>query len=643
MKEPRIKIKVKPTMGAPKVLNKAVNLSKGLRSAAQRAKDRASTDSSEYDSPSEYAEHELGEITNDGVAVTKKTANKASASIKKRIRKSADKRRAKKQLSQEPSIDTPQVIEAGDPYPTDEVPKPRTKGKPNGKRRNESGKQRKERGKSASERNNAKPLTENAQSSAHGNKKQANRTGQKPAYSETASTTKPIRTPVRPKTVPKNTASTVGQAPARTVKTASRTVNSTARTVKATERVVVKTAEATKQTAQKTAQASRYAAQKAAAAAKAAAQVTVKAVQLAVKGVVAAGKGIAAGVKWLVAAIAAGGWVAVVIIAGIALIAVILFSGFGLFHSNDGGGKTISQVIPTIEAQHNTNISAAINRIPLAGHSRREIVYIGDEDGDAPVNNWNDVLAVFAVLATTRDDEPMDVVVLTDESEVLLSEVYENMNPFTVTHETSTGNGSVTLTCYVRLSALNYREGADLYSFNDYQHEMLNEMMKPEYCSYYAQLLGVDVSGDTDINEILDLLPDEKGAEVVRAATTKLGAPYVLGAKGDDKFDCSGLVYWAINEVDPDLGSHFWCCAADQAHYCENMTVGETDLRPGDLVFWVNRKCSGCGRWNEVHHTGIYIGMGKVIEASSSKGRVVIRELWSSTNYPIFMFARPYN
>ena len=31
-----------------------------------------------------------------------------------------------------------------------------------------------------------------------------------------------------------------------------------------------------------------------------------------------------------------------------------------------------------------------------------------------------------------------------------------------------------------------------------------------------------------------------------------------------------------------------------------------------------------------------------VIEASSGKGRVVIRDLWSTTNYPIFMYARPY-
>ncbi|MBR5948841.1 MAG: C40 family peptidase, partial [Clostridia bacterium] len=598
------KLKTKPKMGAPKVLDKARNLSRSMRSAAQRAKDKASIDSDEYASPSEYAEHEIGEITNDGVAAARKTARKAAASAKKRIRRSMDKRRAKKQLSQEQSIDTASEIEVCDPHSVHEVPQPRT----NGKRSNPANSLR----------------------------------GQQ-AYSESARTANHTRIMQRPKVAPKNTASTVRQAPARTVKTTSRTVNTTGKTVKATERAVVKTAEATKQTAQKTAQASKFAAQKAAAAAKAAAKVTVKAVQLTVKGVVAAGKAIASAVKGIVAAIAAGGWVAVVIIAAIAMIAAIVCSGFGIFFSNEGGGKTISEVIPTIERQFNSRITYDISQIPLGRHSVKKTVYVGDDDGDAPVNNWNDVIAVFSVLATTREEEPMDVVVLTDDAEALLSHVYNRMNSYTITTGSSGESGAYVLMCYVHRQALNYREGADLYDFNDNQREMLNEMMKPEYCEYYAQLLGINVTGDTDLNEIIDLLPDEKGAEVVKAALTKLGAPYVLGAKGDDKFDCSGLVYWAINEVDPDLGSHFWCCAADQAHYCENMTVEESELRPGDLVFWVNGRCSGCGRWNEIHHTGIYIGMGKVIEASSSQGRVVIRELWSCTNYPIFMFARPYN
>ena len=84
--------------------------------------------------------------------------------------------------------------------------------------------------------------------------------------------------------------------------------------------------------------------------------------------------------------------------------------------------------------------------------------------------------------------------------------------------------------------------------------------------------------------------------------------------------------------------------AAGQAKYCynNNKVVGENELLPGDLVFWQNLGCSGCHRWKEVHHVGIYMGDGKVIEASSSKGRVVIRDLWSSDDYPLFMYARPY-
>ena len=84
--------------------------------------------------------------------------------------------------------------------------------------------------------------------------------------------------------------------------------------------------------------------------------------------------------------------------------------------------------------------------------------------------------------------------------------------------------------------------------------------------------------------------------------------------------------------------------AAGQAKWCyaHDRVVGRSELQPGDLVFWQNLSCQGCSRWNEVHHTGIYIGEGKVIEASSSKGRVVIRDLWESASYPIFMFGRPY-
>ncbi len=170
-------------------------------------------------------------------------------------------------------------------------------------------------------------------------------------------------------------------------------------------------------------------------------------------------------------------------------------------------------------------------------------------------------------------------------------------------------------------------------------------MMDPEFDKYYAEIIGIDLLDGADLTKIIsNLPPNSKGSEVVKAAVTKLGAPYVLGAKGDKKFDCSGLAYWAINQVDLELGGIMYTNAAGQAKSCytNNKVVGESELMPGDLIFWQNLGCSGCGRWNEIHHVGIYMGDGKVIEASSSKGRVVIRDLWSSSGYPLFMYARPY-
>ena len=194
--------------------------------------------------------------------------------------------------------------------------------------------------------------------------------------------------------------------------------------------------------------------------------------------------------------------------------------------------------------------------------------------------------------------------------------------------------------------AMTYKEAAQHYGFTDYQNEILEEMMSPQYFTYYAALIGVDLTNGVDLTEIVTHLPaNSKGAEVVKAALSKLGAPYVWGAKGENKFDCSGLAYWAIKQVDPALGDKMYTNAAGQARYCYGLgrTVARSELQPGDLVFWVNLKCEGCHRWNEIHHVGIYIGDGKVCEASSGHGRVIVRDLWESKNYPIYMFGRPYS
>ena len=449
-----------------------------------------------------------------------------------------------------------------------------------------------------------------------------------------------------PKTAPKNTASTVKKAPAKTVKSASQTLKTAEKTAKVTTKAAAKTAQETAKTVEKASQAAKVAAERSAQAAKVAAEAAVKAGQAIVKALIALAKAIAAAAEKAVAAIAAGGWVAVVVIIIVAVIVLLICSAFGVFATEDTTGcKPMSEIIAEINMEYHSRMENDAYAVDLGNYEALMINYVSEGDGDAPVNNWNDVIAVFAVYCSTNTEDAMNVIELTNISIDYIRRIFYEMNSYYLTTSGSYDEEEEmwVLTVYVNQYSMNYREAADHFNFTDYQREILYEMMKPEYCSYFARLMGIDVSGNTNVSDILAMLPSDKGADVVRTALTKLGAPYVLGAKGDDKFDCSGLVCWAINQVDPTLGDHFWCCAADQAHYCENMTIEQSALQPGDLVFWQKKYCSGCGRWNEIHHVGIYIGMGKVIEASSAKGRVVIRDLWSTDSYPLFMFARPYS
>lgn len=433
-----------------------------------------------------------------------------------------------------------------------------------------------------------------------------------------------------------------------------------------------RTVQQTANTARKTAQASAKAAQAAKEASVKAGQAAVKVGQAAYKVLEAVIRAIMEGAKALATAIAAGGWVAVLVIAMIAVFAVILNSAFGLFWSNETmEGRPMSDLVRSINCDYEQEIENIVQGYEQdARYDEVQVTYKGDNDGDsASINNWNDVLAVYSVLATTDEDNPRDVITPSREDEAGIRAVFRVMNRYNYTTRveeevdedavvpkpTPDKDGKIpevdppmktvlylTITQY----AMTYKEAAEHYGFTDYQNEILEEMMSPQYFTYYAALIGVDLTNGVDLTEIVTHLPtNSKGAKVVKAALSKLGAPYVWGAKGANKFDCSGLAYWAIKQVDPVLGDKMYTNAAGQARYCYGLgrTVARSELQPGDLVFWVNLKCEGCHRWKEIHHVGIYIGDGKVCEASSGHGRVIVRDLWESKNYPIYMFGRPYS
>ena len=159
----------------------------------------------------------------------------------------------------------------------------------------------------------------------------------------------------------------------------------------------------------------------------------------------------------------------------------------------------------------------------------------------------------------------------------------------------------------------------------------------------YAELTGVDLYGGSspeDLTEIISgLLPGEKGTQIVNAALKRIGDPYSQDKRGSGRYvDCSYLSWWAYHEAGISIPN----TSVEQAKWCyeNDYAVGESELMPGDLIFLTKTSCR-CGRWNEIHHVGIYIGDGRCIEASSGKGRVVVREIWEGSGYELFLYARP--
>ena len=106
---------------------------------------------------------------------------------------------------------------------------------------------------------------------------------------------------------------------------------------------------------------------------------------------------------------------------------------------------------------------------------------------------------------------------------------------------------------------------------------------------------------------------------LISIASSKIGSPYVWGSKGPNSFDCSGFVYWCLNQA--GVGTSYMTSSGWRSPG-RFKKVGASELQEGDIV--VVRG-----------HVGIYAGGGSVIDASSSNGRVVHRSFsgWWSKNF----------
>jgi hypothetical protein len=112
---------------------------------------------------------------------------------------------------------------------------------------------------------------------------------------------------------------------------------------------------------------------------------------------------------------------------------------------------------------------------------------------------------------------------------------------------------------------------------------------------------------------------------VVTEATSHIGEPYVWGAEGPHKFDCSGLVMFSYGK----FGFTTPRVSEDQAKAAR--LIPESRALPGDLAFYHDQV-------GEVYHVGIYLGGGKTVAAIDPAHGVAYQYVWdpSSTTYGSF-------
>lgn len=138
---------------------------------------------------------------------------------------------------------------------------------------------------------------------------------------------------------------------------------------------------------------------------------------------------------------------------------------------------------------------------------------------------------------------------------------------------------------------------------------------------YFLIISLLTISGFKLSSETVSM-PIEKAKEyrsiLCEQAHKFIGCPYVYGAHGPDKFDCSGLIYYIAKEK---FKIYLPRTARGMYEYAE--PVAENNKEPGDLVFF---KTTNSGL---VTHVGIYIGDNNFISALSDgpKKGVVLSSL----------------
>ena len=360
-------------------------------------------------------------------------------------------------------------------------------------------------------------------------------------------------------------------------------------------------------------------------------------------------RAIVAAAEKLAVAIGAGGAAAVSVVVVILLVGMLFASPLGILFAGEDTGTEIK--IPDAVATLNGEFTDEIYRI-MEDHPYDELDMQEGMEA-AMLQNWRNVLAVYAVKVSTDEEHGLDVITMDEEKLQLLREIFFDANKLEYELTTRTVDGEQITTLHISAQIKDAMQMADEYGFTAQQREMLEELLKPDYDDIFLSLIGNYQPGGTpigpvDISDIQGTLPDDLdplresivltayqllgkvtyfwgGKSLVLGWDSRWGTPTTVTAPGSGStgkvlpfgLDCSGFVDWTFYNATsgaylPGRGGG----AASQHGYCTN--IAWSDALPGDLVFYADDS-----------HVGIVCGYDSVgnllvIHCSGGQNGVVV-------------------
>lgn len=199
----------------------------------------------------------------------------------------------------------------------------------------------------------------------------------------------------------------------------------------------------------------------------------------------------------------------IVLLCIVMAIAAVISSPFGIFVSGentDADVKPLSRIVQEMDAEFEAKLEEMQQS---AGNVDRVEIHYTDSADNTRIDNWADIIAVFAVKTVMDTENEMDVVTLDATRIGIIHGVFWEMNQLeshietiehtetvTVQHEDGSSSDETTTSyeriLHITVNSRTAEQQAEAYHFTNEQSDLMKEMLSAEFRPLMFAILGKD-------------------------------------------------------------------------------------------------------------------------------------------------------